>query len=339
MGKQNPSANNCGSLVSGETLDSALESISTGSGLESLTFLGTYQARFFSMGDSDPYMNIMTHAGQQLSPYFGFLIESMAKEKGIRARANAIREQMIGRKSYPGLVKVLVVGMPTPGSPRGPYSIVPVFDSDTKSDHTFNLTSDEALSVVAGAKVSYGMCAFCSERGIGIIAYMPDATKSFGFLNPRAAFFLQPNQCYTEICQMVAESVRPGVKFLVRSVIPVQDGMPLTFSPVINFERSDDVHHYSFAEDPEHKLKGRRLVTRSDGYERKAKIHDLPILPSSCTDNSYGLGYIKRWDEEHKPPKYIEVRVLNAEKMAGMYVNRAEIVSNNGSFIVARTIL
>lgn len=200
----------------------------------------------------------------------------------------------------------------------------------------FDITPDEAFSVLRGFQVFYGRCLFRSEKkGDLALRVWADgdygARKGFGFIGPsgnRRFLSRRKKKADSIITSEIVEALSPGDCLIARQVGFDIKTETRFFEPVVNFDLWD------VALSPE----GKQLITSVDGYQAGDKIRNLPIV-SSREDKKrmgiFGVGYVPREESDPNGFYYKPVWVVGAGDEKGKYVSSAKIRHNGEKVLIA----
>lgn len=294
----------------------------------------------------NPRVRIFTTPGMdEDEPYhFGYVVFSTYWNLEERIKSNKIREGLIENMYDTGIVYVKVLALPSKGDFRGPYTVVATrMATSTIHGSLYEMTQEEAYSVVISESIFYGRCLYKREDGTPVIRiYDTNGTKSFGFLNPtkRNSTSISPdslkNYSDLKLTKEIINDLNPGEYLLVRKVGTANDTPAMLLEPAINILKSDNAK-IGDSQD--------LIFTCITGYEHGGLIANLPI--TSVTESKelgmVGVGYVQKPDNPKKEFYYEiyhrTVKVKDAEFDKGKFIRLAVVRHNFGSVILADKIM
>ena len=274
------------------------------------------------------------------------MLYSTSRDVRRRQQANDIRSSLI--EEYPfsdEKVNVKIIGVPKDGTAEGPYMCIGSLEDpriDEERPDLEELTAELAHSVLLGRNIFYARCLFRSERGnFGIRVLHEDGRKGFGFLDStkRDGYDKKVTHAEQLITEGILKGLSPGDDLIVRLNGRDPYSRTMFFEPVVNFREGHGFYGADGARSPE----GRELVTKIEGYEKRALITDLPtptLREDSKRSGLIAVGHVKRPEKEklvnafyHKP-----VFVIKGDKYKGKFIPKSEVLVNGEKIILAKVI-
>jgi hypothetical protein len=324
--------------------------------LEKLVKFAVYEASFNRLSKNrspkdnqyDPIVDIHNPLDPN-GKYEGTMIVS--KNERVKDFSKSIRDDLI-EKGRAKPFNVLVIHIGKTHFLETEYTVIATPDKPSIIKVGYDMQSEMAFSVLIGEQTFYSRYISNDKKHKMpfLLAYKynnGNPIRKVGILEPNPTEIVQytntiefSNTERKSADRILAEEIihgsqrirglNPGNHLIVREIGESQKGSTLFFEPVINFTEYDD------ATSPN----GDKLITRVEGYNQGDMIYNLPIPAmerSKSRGSQWYIGYVRSPEAGtyyYKPVKFKDVR-----DRVGRYIEKAEIIKNCSSFILARRLL